>query len=143
MTNKLISTTGRFRAAVTQRTLCNLATSYGTGDMGFIWKEEGMQTQMQSFLSRIGRSPITRVDDIRTPLLILHATNDYRCSFEQAEQMFIAMKDRNPGVPVRLVAFPGENHDMTRSGKTHFQIAHLRHMTQWFVKYLAKGEESA
>ncbi len=139
MTNRLIASTGRFGAAVTQRSLCNLATSYGTGDMGFIWKEEGMPTQMQNFLSRIERSPITAIDCMKTPLLILHATNDYRCSFEQAEQLFVAMKDRNPEVPVRLVAFPGENHEMTRSGKTGNQIRHLQEMCGWFERFLKEG----
>jgi len=136
MTNRIIGAPNRFKAAVTQRTLCNLATSYGTGDMGFIWKEQGMQTQMKNFMSRAERSPITKIDNMKTPLLILHATNDYRCSFEQGEQLFIAMKDRNPEVPVRLVAFPGENHGMTREGKVHFQIAHLREMAQWFERFL-------
>ncbi|MFQ9075958.1 MAG: prolyl oligopeptidase family serine peptidase [Lachnospiraceae bacterium] len=36
MTNKLIGRTKVFAAAVTQRCLANTATSYGTGDMGFV-----------------------------------------------------------------------------------------------------------
>lgn len=136
MTVRLIGSMNRFKAAVAQRILCNLTTSYGTGDMGFIWKAEGMQTQMQNFMSRAEKSPIAKIDRMKTPLLILHATHDYRCGFEQAEQLFIAMKDRNPEIPVRLVAFPGENHGMTRSGKAHFQITHLREMTRWFERFL-------
>lgn len=142
MTNRLIGTTDWFAAAVSQRNLCNLATSYGTGDMGFIYREEGMMTQMENFMSRVGRSPITRIDQMKTPLLILHATRDYRCGYEQAEQLFIAMKDRNPEVPVRLVAFPGENHGMTRDGKLHFQMAHLAEMVRWFGIYLAGKSEA-
>lgn len=136
MTNRLIAKTDRFSAAVTQRTLCNLATSYGTGDMGFIWTETNLMTQMENFMKRVDKSPITQIDRIRTPLLILHGTHDYRCGFEQAEQLFIAMKDRNPDVPVRLVAFPGENHEISRSGKVHFQMAHLREMADWFERFL-------
>jgi dipeptidyl aminopeptidase/acylaminoacyl peptidase len=138
MTNKMISHTARFKAAVTQRTLCNLTTSYGTGDIGFVRNDKNFTTMLNMLLGRArSRTSIIRfVDNVKTPLLILHGTNDYRCSFEQAEQFFIAMKDRNPEVPVRLVAFPGENHSLTRSGKLHFQIAHLREMIQWFTKYL-------
>jgi dipeptidyl aminopeptidase/acylaminoacyl peptidase len=141
MTVKLIGTMNRFKAAVAQRNLCNLATSYGTGDMGFIWKAEGQTTQLQNFMSRIDRSLIKNIDHMKTPLLILHAVQDYRCAFEQAEQLFVAMKERNPEVPVRLVAFPGENHNMTRSGKIHFQISHLREMTQWFERFLKERAE--
>ena len=72
--------------------------------------------------------------------MILQGEKDYRCAMEQAEQMFIAMKDRNPEVPVRMVIFPGENHGVTRHGKVHFQIAHLRELTEWFVRFLVNQE---
>lgn len=140
MTTRIIGTTKRFRAAVSQRPLVNLATSYGTGDMGFIWAEKEMQTQMENFMYRIEKSPIRNIDRMKTPLLILQGEKDYRCAMEQAEQMFIAMKDRNPEVPVRLVIFPGENHGVTRHGKIHFQIAHLRELTEWFVRFLCEKE---
>ncbi|MGI6577993.1 MAG: prolyl oligopeptidase family serine peptidase [Eubacteriales bacterium] len=138
MTNKMISLTNRFKAAVTQRTLCNLTTSYGTGDIGFVRNDKNFKSMLNMLLSRARSrsSTIRYIDNVKIPLLILHGTNDYRCSFEQAEQFFIAMKDRNPDVPVRLVAFPGENHNISRGGKLHFQIAHLREMTLWFKKYL-------
>ena len=64
-----------------------------------------MQTQMENFMYRIEKSPIRNIDQMKTPLLILQGEKDYRCAMEQAEQMFIAMKDRNPEVPVRLVVF--------------------------------------
>ena len=140
MTNKLIGTTTRFKAAVTQRTFCNQATSYGTGDMGFISSMGKDRPKFYDYmLNRAKKSLINMVDNIKTPLLILHGTHDYRCSFEQGEQIFVAMKARNPEVPVRLVAFPGENHEITRSRKIHFQIAHLKEMVDWFVKYLCNN----
>lgn len=136
MTTRIIGTTHRFSAAVSQRPLVNLATSYGTGDMGFIWDGENTRTQMDNFMERIEKSPIRKIDQMKTPLLILQGEKDYRCAMEQAEQMFIAMKDRNPEIPVRLVIFPGENHGVTRHGKIHFQIAHLKEMAEWFVRFL-------
>ncbi len=141
MTNKIITTTQRFKAAVTQRTLSNLATSYGTGDMGFISSQKDPPPFLDYMLNRVKRSPIRKIDQIKTPLLILHGRDDYRCTFEQAEQLFIAMKDRNPEVPVRMVVFPGENHELTRSGRVHAQIRHLQEMVEWFSKHL--GAEKA
>ena len=79
---------------------------------------------------------ISYIDHYKVPLLILHAYEDYRCGFEQAEQVFIPMKERNPEIPCRMVMFPGENHGMTRSGKLYHQVQHLQQMTNWFVKYL-------
>lgn len=138
MTNKLISTTDRFAAAVTQRTLCNLGTSYGTGDMGFVTGREGFGG-MKRFLGERVHSRTTTlrlVDQVKTPLLLLHGTEDYRCSFEQSEQFFIAMKERRKDVPVRFVAFPGQNHGLTRTGAPWAQRGHLQEMAMWFVRYL-------
>ena len=138
MTNKLIGRTNLFQAAVTQRCLVNPAVSYGTGDMGFINydglpKDFSMLTYLED---RARGNPLTYIDNIRIPVLILHGFRDYRCGFEQAEQLFIAMKDRHPEIPVRLVMFPEENHSLTRTGKLHSQIRHLQELTDWFVKYL-------
>lgn len=141
MTNRLIGSTRRFKAAVTQRTLCNLATSYGTGDMGFVQGDKTFRNMLKMFKDRVNSraTTLSMVDSIDAPLLILHGTKDYRCSFEQAEQLFIAMKDRRPNVPVRLVAFPGENHGLTREGKLHFQQRHLGELAEWFRKYLKEA----
>ncbi|MBQ8637753.1 MAG: S9 family peptidase [Lachnospiraceae bacterium] len=138
MTNKLIGRTKAFAAAVTQRCLANTATSYGTGDMGFVSAREiPKDFRMLDYLTNRARGNIiSYIDHFKVPLLILHAYEDYRCGFEQAEQVFIPMKERNPEIPVRLVMFPGENHGMTRTGKLHHQIRHLEEMVNWFVKYL-------
>ena len=138
MTNKLIGRTDAFAAAVTQRCLANTATSYGTGDMGFVSSRPvPKHFRMLDYLEGRARGNIiSYIDHFKVPLLILHAYEDYRCGFEQAEQVFIPMKERNPEVPVRLVMFPGENHGMTRSGKLYHQIRHLQEMTDWFVRYL-------
>ena len=91
---------------------------------------------------RIRGNAITYIDNMKIPLLLLHGYNDIRCSFEQAEQLFIAMKDRNPEVPVRMVMFPGENHGVTRTGKLYHQIQHLSELTNWFIQYLKEGGET-
>lgn len=137
MTTKIIGQTERFAAAVAQRNLCNRATSYGTGDMGTIF-EEGDTSCYGALVKRLrGRSStITAVDNITTPTLILHATNDYRCSFEQGEQFYHALKDRRSSLPVRFSAFPGENHGLTRDGNAWAQRGHLLEMADWFCRFL-------
>ena len=143
MTLKMIMETERFQAAIAQRSLSNMATSYGTGDMGFIskYQEDVSNIKMLDVLSkRARRSLIRHVDQIKTPLLLLHGYQDYRCSFEQSEQMFIAMKERNPKVPVRLVMFPDENHGVTRIGKLHNQIRHLQETIDWLNQYIMEGD---
>ena len=141
MTNKLIGRTNYFAAAATQRCLVNPATSYGTGDMGFVSTDSDRKDiKMLEYLEDRARgNPLTYIDNIKIPLLILHGYKDYRCSFEQSEQLFVAMRDRNPEVPVRLVMFPEENHGIDRTGKLYNQVRHLQEIVDWFIKYLSEG----
>lgn len=138
MTMKLIGRTDTFTAAVAQRALANPVTSYGTGDMGFISSGEIPEdfTMMEYLKDRGRNNIISYVDEMKTPLLILHASDDYRCGFEQAEQIFIPMHERNPEIPLRLVRFPGENHGLTRMGRLHSQMRHLKELSAWFRRYL-------
>lgn len=144
MTNKLIGRTRVFTAAVTQRSLVNPATSYGTGDMGFVSSREvPADFRMMDYLEDRARGNIiSYVDNMKTPLLILHSFQDYRCSYEQAEQLFIPMKERNPEVPLRMVVFPNENHGLTRTGQPGHQQRHLTELLDWFSKYLDQEEET-
>lgn len=143
MTCKIIMRTNRFRAAVGQRVFVNKATSYGTGDMGFYSsrKKPGEVVIRDCLMERSRTSIIRDLDKIRTPLLLLHGYNDFRCSFEQSEQMFIGLHERRPEVPVRLVMFPGANHNVSREGLLPHRITHVQEMVSWFDTYLKNGEE--
>ena len=145
MTLKLISKTKYFAAAAGQRVFANPGTSYGTGDVG--WVSAGGDIpphfSMLNYLTDRARgSNVSRVDQIDVPLLLLHGYRDYRCTFEQAEQMFIAMKERRPQVPLRLVMFPKENHALTRTGNMKNQTRHLREIVEWMKAYLQEKEEA-
>ncbi len=143
MTCKIIMRTNRFRAAVGQRVFVNKATSYGTGDMGFYSaRKKPEDVVIRDCLMERSRTSIIRdLDRIRTPLLLLHGYNDYRCSFEQSEQMFIGLRERHPEVPVRLVMFPKANHNVSREGLLPHRICHVREMVRWFELYLSAREE--
>ncbi|MBR1585530.1 MAG: S9 family peptidase [Clostridia bacterium] len=144
MTLKLIGKTHDFAAAAGQRVFANPGTSYGTGDVG--WVSAGGDipphfSMLDYLIDRARGSNVSRVDQIDTPLLLLHGYKDYRCTFEQAEQMFIAMKERRPQVPLRLVMFPKENHALTRTGNMKNQVRHLQEIVDWMQAHLTgKGE---
>lgn len=131
---EIIGHTDRFAAAAIMGALCNLSTAYGCGDTGLLPSEERRPSIMSFLLNSAAASAIIGVDNIKTPLLILHGTADYRSPFEQAEQIFIAMKERNPKVPVRLVAFPGENHSVVNTGRPESQLIHIQELVNWFAQ---------
>jgi dipeptidyl aminopeptidase/acylaminoacyl peptidase len=54
------------------------------------------------------RSPLSRVDAIRIPMLIAQGANDPRVKKEESEQIVAAMTER--GIPHRYIVFPDEGH---------------------------------
>lgn len=141
MTNKMISVTDRFAAAVTQRTWVNPSTSYGTGDMGFYSAGPQNESFVEYMKNRVRRSIMKYIRNVHIPVLILHGEQDYRCALEQGEQVYHALRSLNPSLPVKIVIFPEENHGVTREGKMHNQIRHMKELVEWFEKYLGGVSE--
>lgn len=139
MTNWIVGQTGRFRAAVTQRSISNLYSMYGTSDIGFHFnfRELGDADMWDNEERLMERSPIRYVRQVETPLLLIHAEEDYRCPMEQAEQMYVAL--RRLGKDTQLVRFSGENHELSRSGKPFNRIERLSQIIGWFDRYLGEG----
>jgi dipeptidyl aminopeptidase/acylaminoacyl peptidase len=135
MTNWIVSHTDRFRAAVTQRSISNWMSLFGSSDIGWTfgrWDMDGIPWADEE--KYMAKSPIRYVENVKTPTLIIHSEEDYRCPIEQAEQFFTALKFL--GVPTELVRFPGENHDLSRSGKPKHREQRLNHIIRWFKTYL-------
>ncbi len=136
MTNWIVGHTQRFRAAVTMRSISNAYSQWGTSDLAYLkgfWEYPGDPWEFPGFY--LERSPITYVRQMRTPLLILHSENDLRCPIEQGEQLFVALKKQ--GTPTLFARFPGESHDLSRSGQPKHRTERLRHILAWFGSYLA------
>jgi len=132
MTNWIVGHNDRFRAAVTQRSISNNISAFGTSDIGWhFWEHEmGDATPWRGGEKLIFRSPLTYVTNVNTPLLILHAERDLRCPIEQAEQLFTALKVL--GKEAVFVRFPEDNHDLTRGGKPKHRVEHARRIADWF-----------
>jgi len=62
----------------------------------------------------LARSPITRVDRIKVPLLIAQGANDPRVTKLESDQLAAAMKER--GIPVTYVLYPDEGHGFAEAG---------------------------
>lgn len=136
MTNWLICQSDRFKAAVTLRCISNMYTKYGTSDIGFYGNKAGMGGadlwDQEEFI--MSRSPIRYAPKVKTPTMIIHSEEDYRCPMEQAEQWFTALK--RLGVEVEFVRFAGENHELSRSGKPRNRKDRLFYIVDWFRRYL-------
>ena len=138
MTNWIVGHTNRFAAAITQRSVVNLESMFGSSDIGFHMPREIFGTPYNNRESWRRMSPLTYVKNIRTPLLISHSEQDLRCPIEQAEQLFISLKML--GRTVEFVRFPDEPHGLSRCGRPDRRLARLGWFLKWFDRYL-KGKK--
>ena len=127
------------------RCVSNMASIFGTGDLDWILTIDSMDAVPWKNLDRLmDRSPITYVERMTTPLLILHSDKDLRCPISEGEQLFTALKLL--GREVRMVRFEGQSHDLSRSGHPRSRVIRLRHIVSWFVSHIrtealkSKGE---
>jgi dipeptidyl aminopeptidase/acylaminoacyl peptidase len=144
MTNWIVGHTDRFRAAVTQRSIVNQISFFGTADIGpeCTQGETGANPWAPGGLEATWRqSPLAYAANIHTPLLILHSDEDHRCPLEQAEQLFAAL--RWLGREVELVVFQGENHGLSRGGRPGNRIERLRRIVGWFERHLGTSPVAA
>ncbi|BCL78431.1 putative peptidase YuxL [Ktedonobacteria bacterium brp13] len=135
MTNWLVGHYDTFKVAVTDRCVSNLASMFGSSDLGWDLSVENLDTTpWESLDEYMEMSPIKYVQNIHTPLLIIHSEQDLRCNIEQADQLFASLKWL--GREVRMVRFEGQSHGLSRGGHPHSRLERLRHITSWFAKYL-------
>ena len=130
MTNWIVGHTNRFKTAVTQRSISNWISFYGISDIGYFFTEDQIGGNPWDDLERLWKhSPLAYVNQIETPLLILHGEEDLRCPIEQGEQLYIALK--RLGKKTQLVRFPGASHDLSRSGHPELRVERLNRIAGW------------
>ncbi len=129
----IVGHTDRFKAACAQRGVYNLLGFPGTTDIpSFIPTEFGVESwESPTFLWE--RSPLAYAHHIKTPLLLIHSENDFRVPISEAEQMFSFV--RRTGGTVKLIRFPREGHELTRSGEPEHRIANINYVIEWFDRY--------
>ena len=133
MTNHIIGQTNRFKTAITQRSISNWISFYGTSDIGYYFgtDQNGCEYEADKLWDK---SPMKNVDNIKTPLLIIHSDEDYRCPLEQALQLFTRLKVNK--VKTKMLIYKGENHDLSRNGKVQSRVSRLEQMLLWLKENL-------
>jgi len=134
MTSWIVSQTNRFKAACSERAVNNLVSMYGSSDIGWVFKGYHGEFVHDAVDKYLELSPWTYAKQIETPLLILHSEQDLRCNIEQAEQLFTTLRLLKRDV--ELVRFPGESHELTRSGNPAHRVQRFELVLEWFDRCL-------
>ncbi|HEY8848714.1 MAG TPA: S9 family peptidase, partial [Thermoanaerobaculia bacterium] len=135
LTNWTITQTDRFAAAVSQRSIADWADFWYVADFSLFqptWFRKAPWEDPEDFRAR---SPITYIDRVKTPLMLIEGEADYRTPpMSGGEMMFRALKYRH--VPTVMVRFPEESHELSRSGKPWHRVERLQHIVGWFDQWL-------
>ena len=134
LTNWLVTQTDRFAAAVTQRCVADWASFYYSADFSMFvpfWFRKPPYEDPREYLER---SPVALADRITTPLMIIHSEEDWRTPIGQGEAMFRTLKQQKK--PTVMVRFPGESHELSRSGTPSRRVQNQKHIRAWFDRWL-------
>ncbi|MEM9562237.1 MAG: S9 family peptidase [Actinomycetota bacterium] len=139
MTGWALARDRRFKAGLVERAVTSWTTMFGTSDIGPWFTEATIGASIEGDHEEVRRqSPLTYAADIEVPTLILHSEEDWRCPIEQAEQLFAAIR-RNGGDAI-LVRFPGENHELSRSGIPSHRIERLQIVHEFYARHLGGAD---
>jgi dipeptidyl aminopeptidase/acylaminoacyl peptidase len=135
LTNWVVGHTDRFAAAVSQRDIANWADWWYSADFTLYQPSWFKAPPFRDPQDYVQRSPITYIENVKTPLMLILGEADYRTPpGAGGEEMFRALKFLKR--PVIMVRFPGESHELSRSGQPWHRVERLEHIVGWFDKYL-------
>jgi dipeptidyl aminopeptidase/acylaminoacyl peptidase len=127
----LIAQTPRFTAAIVERGYLDGRSMIGAADIGWYFPFE-----YQGGLAEIDqRSPLYQVHRVQTPTLLIHSEQDLRCPVTVAKRYYTELKLR--GVETQLLLFPGEGHELSRSGTPQHRRLRFEHILAWWDRHLS------
>jgi dipeptidyl aminopeptidase/acylaminoacyl peptidase len=131
LTDYLIASTTRFKAASSGAGMGNLLGLYGVdeyiqqyqNEIGPPWKNVDAYVKLSY--------PFFHADRIRTPTMFLGGDSDFNVPVEGGEQMYQALK--SVGTPAEMIVYPGQFHGFTRPS---FIKDRYERWFAWYDKYL-------
>ncbi len=138
MTVWVIGHDDRFKAAVAQRGVYDLISFYSTTDTPLFAEREFSTRPWEDPQLLWKYSPVAYVENIRTPLLLIHSENDFRAPIPAAEGLFVAL--RRLRREVQMVRYPRDGHELSRSGEPKHRIDRLERIVDWFDRHVRQSE---
>jgi dipeptidyl aminopeptidase/acylaminoacyl peptidase/CubicO group peptidase (beta-lactamase class C family) len=139
MTCYLTGHDDRFAAAVAGGIVSDLTSMAGSAEDGHFlaayefggppWADPDRYAAM---------SPLTRVDQVHTPTLILHGTDDLVCPVGQAAQWHTALRERD--VPTQMVLYPGGSHLFVLEGPPSHLLDFNGRVAEWVERHAGSRE---
>lgn len=133
MTNWIVGHTNRFKAAISQRSISNWISFYGTSDVGAFFVEFQLKRDLSDMVGLWNMSPLAYASQVKTPLFLMHSEDDLRCPLEQAQQFYVAMKKN--GVETKMMTFPDSDHGLSRNGLPNLRLERSEAIFDWLATH--------
>jgi dipeptidyl aminopeptidase/acylaminoacyl peptidase len=131
LTDYLIASDTRFRAAISGAGSANQTAMYGADEYVVAYNAEmGAPWRTQERWLKVSY-PFFHADRIRTPTLFLGCDKDFDVPVAGGEQMYQAL--RTLGVATQLIVYPGEYHLLARPS---FLVDRYARYLEWMDRYL-------
>lgn len=126
----------RFRGICSERAVNNLLTEEWSSDIATIFRIEHGPDPVEAPEEYLRMSPSLLAREIHVPMLLIHSENDFRCPISQAEELWVTLRllDRE----VDFYRFPGEDHELSRSGSPVHRRMRAEIILDWFTEKLAR-----
>lgn len=121
----------RFRAAIVERGYLDPEAFVGSSDIGWFFAAGYNGSDIEQIRAQ---SPQAVAQQVTTPTLVIHSQDDLRCPISQAETWYATVK--LAGTPAELLVFPGENHELSRSGRPRHRVQRFEAILEWLGRYL-------
>ena len=126
----IVTQTNRFRAVCAGACVSNMLSGLGTSDIILAdeWEYGGLPWSDAEHLMK--HSPLSHVDKVETPFMLMHGEKDLRCPVSQSEEFYSALKRQ--GKEAIMIRYPDEYHGLRRP--VH-RVDRYERMVAWFNYY--------
>ncbi|MBT2501447.1 S9 family peptidase [Curtobacterium sp. ISL-83] len=121
----------RFAAAWSERAVNAWDSFAGSSDIGWFFADAYVGADPEE---QRRRSPLTYASQVTIPFMVAHSEEDWRCPIEQGHRQFVAL--RRAGVDASFLVFPGEGHELSRSGRPKHRVERFEHVLAWWAEHL-------
>ena len=135
MTTWAVGNTDRFKAAVSENPVVDRRAYYGISDMAAWWVVKLLGGKPQDIPEVYRKcSPITYAHKAKTPTLLIQGESDFRCTKEQSEMFYTALKVA--GCLVEMVRLPDSFHAGSIVGAPIVRRAQNEALLDWMKRFV-------
>jgi dipeptidyl aminopeptidase/acylaminoacyl peptidase len=141
MVNWIVTHTDKFRAAISENGISDWHSDFWGSDIGYWFDPDQICGDPWRSRENYDRaSPIRLVANVKTPLLLIHSMEDYRCFIDQSLAMHVALQYL--GKESRLIVFTKGSHGHSVRGKPRHRLKRYKIILDFLEEKLKKREKS-